>query len=114
MNRCLAALLFAIFFWSNASAQQQSTPAPAPAGGPSRNDQVVAPDFSQEPFIIERYLLSARFENDGTGERTLSSRIKVQSDAGVQQLGELIFGYNTASEKMDVHFVRVLKPDGST
>ena len=114
MNRCLAALLFAIFFWSNASAQQQSTSPPAPAGGPSRNDQVVAPDFSQEPFIIERYLLSARFENDGTGERTLSSRIKVQSDAGVQQLGELIFGYNTASEKMDVHFVRVLKPDGST
>ena len=114
MNRCLVAVLFAIFFWSNASAQQQSTPTPASAHDPSKNDQAAAPDFLQEPFIIETYLLSARFENDGTGERTLSSRIKVQSDAGVQQLSELIFGYNTASEKMDVHFVRVLKPDGST
>jgi len=114
MNRCLVAVLFAIFFWSNASAQQQSTPTPALTHAPSKNDQAAAPDFLQEPFIIEKYLLSARFENDGTGERTLSSRIKVQSDAGVQQLSELIFGYNTASEKMDVHFVRVLKPDGST
>ena len=101
MNRCLAALLFAIFFWSNAAAQQQSTPPSTLHGASSRNDRVVAPDFSQEPFVIEKYLLSARFENDGTGERRLSSRIKVQSDAGVQQLGELIFGYNTASEKME-------------
>ena len=114
MHRRIVTLLFAIFFCSNASAQQQSTSAPAPAHEPSKNDQAVAPDFSPEPLIIEKYLLSARFENDGTGERTLSSRIKVQSDAGVQQLGELIFGYNTVSEKMDVHFVRVLKPDGSS
>jgi tetratricopeptide (TPR) repeat protein len=114
MNRCLVTLLLVIFFCTNASAQQQSTPVPAPTQERSKTDQVVTPDFSQEPFIIEKYLLSARFENDGTGERTLSSRIKVQSDAGVQQLGELIVGYNTASEKMDVHFVRVLKPDGST
>src|SRR6202789_688494 len=113
MNRCLVALLFTIFSWSNVSAQQQLTPAPAPTGEPSKNGQAATTDFSQEPFIIEKYLLSARFENDGTGERTLSSRIKVQSDAGVQLLGELIFGYNTASEKMDVQFVRVLKPDGS-
>jgi tetratricopeptide (TPR) repeat protein/transglutaminase-like putative cysteine protease len=114
MNRCLAALLFAIFFCSNVSAQQPSPLASGSAHEPPKNDQAAAPDFSQEPFIIEKYLLSARFENDGTGERTLSSRIKVQSDAGVQQLGELIFGYNTASEKLVVHFVRVLKPDGST
>jgi tetratricopeptide (TPR) repeat protein/transglutaminase-like putative cysteine protease len=113
MNRCLAALLFAILFSSNVSGQPQSTAAP-PVREHLQNDKTPPPDFSQEPLIIEKYLLSARFENDGSGERTLSSRIKVQSDAGVQQLDELIFAYNSASEKMDVRFVRVLKPDGST
>jgi tetratricopeptide (TPR) repeat protein len=114
MNRCLVALLFAISFSSNVSGHPQSTAAPPPAPEHPHNDKTPPPDFSQEPLIIERYFLSARFENDGSGERTLSSRIKVQSDAGVQQLSELIFAYNSASEKMDVHFVRVLKPDGST
>jgi tetratricopeptide (TPR) repeat protein/transglutaminase-like putative cysteine protease len=111
MNRRLAAVMWAVLLSSAALAQQKSTPVPAPAQTATKT---LAPDFSQEPFVIEKYLLSARFENDGTGSRTLSSRIKVQSDAGVQQLGELIFGYNSASEKMDVHYVRVLTSDGST
>jgi tetratricopeptide (TPR) repeat protein/transglutaminase-like putative cysteine protease len=112
MNRCLATLLCAVLLSSSTFAQQQSGPAPAPAQAITKKSAAL--DFSQEPFVIEKYLLSARFENDGTGSRMLSSRIKVQSDAGVQQLGELIFGYNSASEKMDVHHVRVLKPDDST
>jgi tetratricopeptide (TPR) repeat protein/transglutaminase-like putative cysteine protease len=112
MNRRLAAVMWAVLLSSAAFARQQSTPAPtANRATPKKS---VTLDFSQEPFVIEKYILSARFENDGTGSRTLSSRIKVQSDAGVQQLGELIFGYNSASEKMDVHYVRVLKPDATT
>ena len=41
---------------------------------------------------------------DGTGVRDLAARIKVQSDAGVQQLGELVFGFNSANEEMDVKY----------
>jgi tetratricopeptide (TPR) repeat protein/transglutaminase-like putative cysteine protease len=111
MNRHLVALWCAVLLPSAVFAQQQSAPAPAAAQLTTKKS--ASPDFAQEPFVIEKYFLAAKFETDGTGERTLSSRIKVQSDAGVQQLGELIFGYNSASEKMDVHFVRVLKPDGS-
>jgi tetratricopeptide (TPR) repeat protein/transglutaminase-like putative cysteine protease len=114
MNRCLVALLLAFFFPPNVSARPQATSAATPPREHSESNKPAPSDFSAEPFIIEKYLLSARFENDGTGERTLGSRIKVQSDAGVRQLGELIFGYNSASETMEVHFVRVLKPDGST
>src|SRR5271155_3391051 len=99
MNRRLAAVMWAVLLSSAAFAQQKSAVAPTPAAQAATKP--IAPDFSQEPFVIEKYLLSARFENDGTGSRTLSSRIKVQSDAGVQQLGELIFRYNSASEKMD-------------
>lgn len=71
-------------------------------------------DYPQEPFVVERYDTTARFENDGTGERDLHVRIHVNSDAGVQQLGELVFGFNSANEQMDVRYVRVQKPDGTT
>src|SRR5580693_8382166 len=70
-------------------------------------------DYSQEPFVIERYHTSARFENDGTNHRDLTVRIRVQTDSGVQQLGQLVFGYNSGNEQMEVRSVRVLKPDGT-
>jgi Flp pilus assembly protein TadD/transglutaminase-like putative cysteine protease len=70
-------------------------------------------DYSQEPYVIEQYVTTARLENDGTGERVLTVRVRVQSDAGVQQLGELVFGYNSANEQMDIRYVRVKKTDGS-
>ena len=70
-------------------------------------------DYSQEPFVIERYHTTARFENDGTNHRDLTVRIRVQTDSGVQQLGELVFGYNSGNEQMEVRSVRVLKPDGT-
>src|SRR5579863_6285610 len=122
MKRFLIAASCALLLSSASSAQQpdtdkwrkiplntnpapQKTPAPAPKSPPA--------DYSQEPFVIEQYHTTARFENDGTGERDLAVRIRVQSDAGVQQLGELVFGYNSANEVMDVRFVRVKKKDGS-
>ncbi len=72
-----------------------------------------ASNYSQEPFVIEQYYTTARFENDGTSQRDLAVRIHVQSDAGVQQLGELVFGYNSGNEQMEVRSVRVHKPDGT-
>jgi hypothetical protein len=38
--------------------------------------------------------------------------IRVQSQAGVKELGQLVFGYSSATEKLDVEYVRVRKPDG--
>jgi len=98
-----------------AGAQDKSTLAAPPqsssasAAAPKQS----TPDYSQEPFVIEQYVTSARYENDGTGERDVTARIRVQSDAGVQQLGQLVFGYSSANEQMDVRYVRVRKPDGS-
>jgi tetratricopeptide (TPR) repeat protein len=114
MNRFWAAALFLFIFSSNLAAQQSpSTPIPPPSATPPAPQKSDAADYSQEPFVIEQFFTTARFENDGTGERDLSVRIRVQSDAGVQQLGEMIFGYNSANEQLDVHFVRVKKKDGS-
>src|SRR5215472_14082020 len=98
MNRFLSSVLLGIFLVaSSATGQQaqdsQNSPASGRPSSPSSDQNGTAsatsqsaPDYSQEPFLIERYHLTARFENDGTGERDLEVRIRVQSDAGVRSL----------------------------
>ena len=68
--------------------------------------------FSREPFVIERYVTTARFENDGTGEQELHVRVRVQSDAGVTSWSQLAFGYHAATETVEVRSVAIKKPDG--
>lgn len=70
-------------------------------------------DHSQEAFIIEQSRVAYRFENDGTGRREAYMRIKMQSEAGVQQWGQLPLGYNAATERIEILFVRVRKADGT-
>jgi Flp pilus assembly protein TadD len=114
MKKFYTAALCALLFSSLAAAQQSnSTQNASPAATRPAAPKSQPTDYSQEPFVIEQYHTTARFENDGTSERDLAVRIRVQSDAGVQQLGELVFGYSSANEVMDVHFVRVKKKDGS-
>jgi Flp pilus assembly protein TadD/transglutaminase-like putative cysteine protease len=114
MKRFHTAALGALLFSSLAAARPANSPQTAsPAATKTAPQKSAAADYSQEPFVIEQYRTTARFENDGTSERDLAVRIRVQSDAGVQQLGELVFGYNSASEVMEVRFVRVKKKDGS-
>lgn len=71
------------------------------------------PDYSQEAVVIEQLAMAYRFERDGTGRRELSLRVKVQSDAGVERFGQLIFPYTSANENLEMDFVRVRKADGS-
>jgi tetratricopeptide (TPR) repeat protein len=71
-------------------------------------------DHSQEAYVVEKLRTSYRFENDGTGRREIYARIKVQSESGVEQWGQLVAGYNSANERVEIPFVRVLKLDGST
>jgi Flp pilus assembly protein TadD/transglutaminase-like putative cysteine protease len=114
MTRFYTAAICALLFTSIAAGQQSNSAHDASPAAPKSAAQKSSPaDYSQEPFVIEQYHTTARFENDGTSERNLAVRIRVQSDAGVQQLGELIFGYNSSNEVMDVRFVRVEKKDGS-
>src|SRR5215468_2758732 len=71
------------------------------------------PDYSQEAFVLEQVKTSYRFEKDGTGQHEQSLRVKVQSDAGVESFGQLVFPYSSANEKLDIEHVSVRKPDGS-
>jgi hypothetical protein len=87
--------------------RQETAGAKAPAAEQKQ------PDYSQEAYVIERMATSYRFEKDGTGQREQTFRVKVQSDAGVESFGQLVFPYSSANEKLDIEHVSVRKPDGS-
>jgi len=105
MKLALFALFCLLIVPAGANAQAPATAAASPK---------VHADFSREPFVIEQFATFVRFENDGTGEQDLRVRVKLQSDEGAQQWNELVFAYNATNEKIDVAYVRVHKPDGTT
>ena len=71
-------------------------------------------DYSKEAFVEEEDQTKIDFENDGTYTRESLVRIRIQSDAGLQQFSTLKFAYQSAVESIDVGYVRVVKPDGTT
>ncbi|MBV9073015.1 MAG: DUF3857 domain-containing protein [Acidobacteria bacterium] len=90
---------------------QQEEKAKTPLTPPAASEQ--AADYSQQPFVIEKYLTKIRFENDGTSEREQITRIRVQTQAGVQAFGQLHFPYNAANDKIEIASVKVTKPNGA-
>src|ERR1700722_15225186 len=109
-NRCLAVLFFCALA-AGACAQSTSASAAKAADAPKPDDK--GHDYSQESFVIETMHTRYKFESDGTGRKELVARIRVQSEAGVQQWGQLQLGYNSANERVEIPYVRVLKEDGT-
>ncbi|HVR26256.1 MAG TPA: DUF3857 domain-containing protein [Candidatus Polarisedimenticolia bacterium] len=87
----------------SASAQARS---PAQAGNSKA-------DYSQEAFVFEQFLRKQRFENDGTSSQQDTARVRIQSQAGVQNYGILTFSYPSGTGTFEIAYVRVRKPDGS-
>ena len=125
MRNCLVAP-FVLVLLSLTVAAQQPAPlpnAPTPQAPSSSTAQKAASaaeavkpttrDYTQESFVIEQMHSRYRFESDGTGRKETIARIRVQSEAGVQQWGQLLEGYNSANERVEIPYVRVLKEDGS-
>jgi len=67
---------------------------------------------SEEAAVFERILNRVHFENDGTEVSETETVVRIQSQAGVEEFGQLVFGYSSATEKLEVEYVRVRKPDG--
>ncbi|MGH9874134.1 MAG: DUF3857 domain-containing protein [Pyrinomonadaceae bacterium] len=99
---------------TNAQSHTREEPPPAASitGKPTAPAEKAA-DYSQEAFVIEQVRMSYRFEKDGTGERDLSMRVRVQTEAGLERFGQLVFAYSSANENFDVDFLRVRKADGT-
>jgi Tfp pilus assembly protein PilF len=82
----------------------QSSPAQVPAKG----------DYSQEAAVIEELSTRVSFANDGNSTHEQTVRIRVQSDAGVKHWGLLTFPFQSATQTVEIDYVRVHKADGST
>jgi tetratricopeptide (TPR) repeat protein len=91
----------------------QATPSPAKPADPAASLEQPKHDYSQEAFVVEQYRSRYRFESDGTGRKETVACIRVQSEAGVQQWGQIQVGYNSANERVEIAYVRVVKQDGS-
>ena len=119
MRNCCLVLLVSCLLAASASSQQPAGVKPAP-NAPSASAQASASagkeklhDYLQESFVIEKMHSHYTFEADGTGRKETVARIRVQSEAGVQQWGQLQEGYNSANERVEIPYVRVLKQDGT-
>jgi hypothetical protein len=109
--RMLRPLLFALLSTLCILSSAQVTPPPPPAHTKTEDK---APNYSQEGFVVEKWNTTYTFQNDGTGKRELYVRVKVQNEAGVQQWGQVVLGYSSANERVEIPYVRVLKADSST
>src|SRR5947209_3814058 len=66
-----------------------------------------------EASINERTDIRTDFDSDGRSRSEYSTRIRVASQAAVQNLGIITFLYQNTSQKLEVEYVRVVKPDGT-
>lgn len=86
---------------------------------PTGSAQISSPpapkaDYSQEPSVIEELSTKVAFDNDGNSTREQTSRIRVQTDGGAQLWGLLTFPFQSATQTVDIDYVRVRKADGTT
>src|ERR1700686_3392188 len=102
---CACSMLGA-FFSVTAPPLAQAPPHEPPSSS------TASPEKAEEAAVIERILNRVRFENDGTEVSETEAVVRIQSQAGVEQFGQLVFGYSSATEKLEVEYVRVRKPDG--
>ena len=110
MNRSLSFVLGAVL----ALAPRMYTQAPSLAD-PKAGDKPAAPaDYSQEPFVVEQMWNQVTFDNEGNRTRQQTTRVRVKTDAGVQQWGLLTIPFQSAAETLEVNYVRVVRGDGST
>lgn len=82
----------------------------AEPGKDAKKDAIA--DYSQEAVVVDEMRRNFLYQNDGTGSTTTTARIRVQTQSGVQQLGQLVFGYNSANEKLEIVYLRVVKQNG--
>src|SRR6202167_279200 len=103
----LLASLAAFLMGSDVLAQAPASPPPAPKTNSANSNP-----NSQEAAVFDRIWNRVRFENDGTEVSETEAVVQVQSQAGVEEFGQVVFVYSSATENLEVEYVRVRKPDG--
>src|SRR5208282_5778094 len=89
--------------------------APTSSQQKTNNANSNANSNSEEAAIFERILNRAHFENDGTEVSETEAVVRIQSQAGVEEFGQMVFGYSSATEKLEVdEYPNTIWPNSST
>jgi hypothetical protein len=100
---CVSLLVVSLTLGPSLVAQSPSSPKPSTPKA----------DNSQEAFVVEQFSCKERFDNDGTSSEEIAARVRIQSEAGVQQYGVLTFSYASGTGTFEIGSVRVRKADGT-
>jgi transglutaminase-like putative cysteine protease/tetratricopeptide (TPR) repeat protein len=73
----------------------------------------VAKDYADEAAVVERDELAYRYAADGTGVKTETTVLRVQSSAALQAFAVLRFPYASGTQSLEIAYARVRKPDGT-
>jgi tetratricopeptide (TPR) repeat protein len=82
--------------------------------GKAATKMPVPESFQKEALVFEQSETTIRMHADGTGERIMHVRIRLQSEAAARQFSVLSFSYAAANETPAITVVRVHKADGTT
>src|ERR1700676_4994304 len=83
----LAGSLVCPIFWL----MEPEAVAPAPARSNQKTSNAKANSNSEEAAVFERILNRVRFENDGTEVSETDAVVRIQSQAGGEEFGQLVF-----------------------
>ena len=103
----LVALLCSITFACSRTGFGQTS------AGTSTDQATAAGKYAGESIVIERSDNIYSMAADGTGWRQQTIAVKVQSDAAVRQLGVIGIPFAGSSERVEIQYARVRRPDGS-
>src|SRR5262245_30396615 len=101
---------FLLYLISGLAVNRAAAQTPKPADAKPAETK---PDYSKEAFVDEQDVTKIVFENDGPSTSETTTRLRIQSDAGVQRFGVLSYAYQNATENIEIVYVRVNKPDGT-
>jgi tetratricopeptide (TPR) repeat protein len=69
--------------------------------------------YSAEPALIESNDREITIAADGTGSERQTIAVRVQTEAAVKELSVVSFPFASASQHVDINYIRVRHPDGS-
>src|SRR5215470_6605229 len=98
--------LFCMLPWGKAQDRPNST-ASTNVNPPSDDT------YSKEPYVFEEIERKVRFEADGTGQRDVTWRVRIQSESAVREYGLIVYPFASSFESLEVISVHVRKPDGT-
>ena len=108
-------LLWLLLVVTPACAVGQTAISVVPIAQPEKasSTAVANPNYSAEPLVIEHVDHVYTMASDGTGSELITVAARVQSDAMVRQFGVVTVAFASSSQRVEIAYVRVRRPDGS-